>query len=71
DALYAFYEGFSSVLAKAEEPEEGMLLIAPTPTDIECPTCSRPMQIRTASTGVFMSYSGYALPPKERCKATI
>ena len=29
------------------------------------------MQIRTASTGVFLSCSGYALPPKERCKATI
>ncbi|GAA0834997.1 type I DNA topoisomerase [Marinomonas arenicola] len=71
EALNAFYQGFSSVLAKAEDPEEGMLLNAPTPTDIECPTCSRPMQIRTASTGVFMSCSGYALPPKERCKATI
>ncbi|MGU3844880.1 topoisomerase DNA-binding C4 zinc finger domain-containing protein, partial [Vibrio diabolicus] len=40
-------------------------------TDIECPTCSRPMGIRTASTGVFLGCSGYALPPKERCKTTI
>ena len=29
------------------------------------------MMIRTASTGVFLGCSGYALPPKERCKATI
>lgn len=29
------------------------------------------MQIRTASTGVFLGCSGYALPPKERCKNTI
>ena len=29
------------------------------------------MQIRTAGTGVFLGCSGYALPPKERCKSTI
>ena len=29
------------------------------------------LQIRTASTGVFLGCSGYALPPKERCKSTI
>ena len=29
------------------------------------------MMIRTASTGVFLGCSGYALPPKERCKATL
>jgi DNA topoisomerase-1 len=29
------------------------------------------MQIRTASTGVFLGCSGYVLPPKERCKSTI
>jgi DNA topoisomerase-1 len=44
---------------------------APTETDIACPTCGRNMQIRTASTGVFLGCSGYALPPKERCKTTI
>ena len=62
--LNAFYKDFSTVLAKAESPDDGMMLNEPTPTDIECPTCSRPMQIRTASTGVFMSCSGYALPLK-------
>ena len=29
------------------------------------------MMIRTAGTGVFLGCSGYALPPKERCKNTI
>jgi DNA topoisomerase-1 len=29
------------------------------------------MQVRTASTGVFLGCSGYVLPPKERCKHTI
>ena len=29
------------------------------------------MQIRTASTGVFLGCSGYSLPPKERCKSTL
>ena len=29
------------------------------------------MTVRTASTGVFLGCSGYALPPKERCKTTI
>ena len=36
---------------------------APTDTDIECPKCGRHMQVRTASTGVFLGCSGYALPP--------
>ena len=43
----------------------------PTMTDIACTECGRPMQVRTASTGVFLGCSGYALPPKERCKSTI
>ncbi|MGU0160259.1 topoisomerase DNA-binding C4 zinc finger domain-containing protein [Escherichia coli] len=40
-------------------------------TSIDCPTCGRKLGIRTASTGVFLGCSGYALPPKERCKTTI
>lgn len=68
-----FFSDFSQQLEQAEkDPEEGgmqpnqMVL-----TSIDCPTCSRPMGIRTASTGVFLGCSGYALPPKERCKQTI
>jgi len=48
-----------------------MRLNAPTETDIECTTCGRNMQVRTGSTGVFLGCSGYALPPKERCKSTM
>ncbi|ALV92134.1 MULTISPECIES: type I DNA topoisomerase [Pantoea] len=71
--LDSFFSDFSQQLGQAEkEPEEGgmqpnqMVL-----TSIDCPTCSRQMGIRTASTGVFLGCSGYALPPKERCKQTI
>ncbi len=67
-----FYSEFSGLLAKADEPEpQGMQPNEPTMTDIECDKCGRPMQVRTASTGVFLGCSGYALPPKERCKNTI
>ncbi|WP_067219865.1 type I DNA topoisomerase [Marinomonas gallaica] len=69
--LNSFYADFSKTLNKAEAVDGGMAPNEPTPTDIPCPTCERPMQIRTASTGVFLSCSGYVLPPKERCKATI
>jgi len=69
--LNDFYEGFTSQLAKAEDKDKGMRGNDPTDTDIECPKCGRPMQIRTASTGVFLGCSGYSLPPKERCKSTI
>ncbi|GAB7268462.1 hypothetical protein DZS_31160 [Dickeya ananatis] len=71
--LDEFFAEFSKQLETAElEPDEGgmkpnqMVL-----TSIDCPTCSRQMGIRTASTGVFLGCSGYALPPKERCKTTI
>ena len=72
-ALDSFFSDFSAQLEKAEQdPEQGgmrpnqMIL-----TSIDCPTCGREMGIRTASTGVFLGCSGYALPPKERCKTTI
>lgn len=66
-----FYDDFRKKLTAAEDVEKGMRANSPTDTDIECPKCGRPMQIRTASTGVFLGCSGYALPPKERCKSTI
>lgn len=69
--LNVFYKDFIKRLAVAENSDGGMRLNAPTVTDIECPKCSREMTIRTASTGVFLGCSGYALPPKERCKETI
>ncbi len=69
--LDTFYDGFSDRLVEAANPEDGMRPNEPTDTDIECPKCSRHMQIRTASTGVFLGCSGYALKPKERCTQTL
>ncbi|BFM06980.1 type I DNA topoisomerase [Halioxenophilus aromaticivorans] len=65
-----FYEDFSKRLSEAQDVDNGMRANSPTDTDIPCETCGRDMQIRTASTGVFLGCSGYALPPKERCKST-
>ncbi|ATJ83180.1 type I DNA topoisomerase [Halomonas beimenensis] len=70
ELLDAFYAEFREELAEAES-EDGMRPNQPVPTDIDCPSCGRKMQIRTASTGVFLGCSGYNLPPKERCKTTI
>ncbi len=66
-----FYKKFRKQLDAAQQADGGMRDNEPTSTDIPCPQCGRPMQIRTASTGVFLGCSGYALPPKERCKSTI
>ena len=68
--LDTFYGGFSRKLAAAARPD-GMRPNAPTETGIACTACGRPMQIRSASTGVFLGCSGYALPPKERCTQTV
>ncbi|SEQ43238.1 DNA topoisomerase-1 [Rosenbergiella nectarea] len=71
--LDTFFGDFSQQLTQAEkDPAEGGM--QPNPmvlTSIDCPTCERAMGIRTATTGVFLGCSGYALPPKERCKQTI
>ena len=71
--LDEFFVDFSEQLETAEkDPEEGgMRPNQMVMTSIDCPTCGRKMGIRTASPGVFLGCSGYALPPKERCKTTI
>ena len=71
--LNEFYEDFEKKLSIAEKsPEEGgMRLNQAVPTDIGCAKCDRPMNVRTASTGVFLGCSGYSLPPKERCTGTM
>ncbi len=73
DVLDEFYKNFTEQLALADQPVEdgGMRSNEPVITDIDCPTCGRKMGIRTASTGVFLGCSGYALPPKERCTTTM
>ena len=71
--LNQFFKDFSQQLSTAEldELEGGMKPNSLVLTNIDCPACARKMAIRTASTGVFLGCSGYALAPKERCKTTI
>ena len=71
NVLDEFYGDFKKKLEVASDSVNGMRANTPTLTDIACRDCARPMTIRTASTGVFLGCSGYALPPKERCKATV
>ncbi|WP_343596826.1 type I DNA topoisomerase [Acinetobacter sp.] len=66
-----FYGDFKKRLNTAQG-ETGMRRNQPIEVpDVHCPECSRPMQIRTGTTGVFLGCSGYNLPPKERCKGTL
>jgi DNA topoisomerase-1 len=69
--LNEFYGDFSARLEEAGDPQRGMRANEPTDTDIPCERCGRHMQIRNASTGVFLGCSGYSLPPKERCTHTV
>ena len=71
DVLDRFYSDFSLKLTAAKDSSTGMRQNTPSDTNIECSVCGRHMMIRTAGTGVFLSCSGYALPPKERCKHTV
>lgn len=71
ELLDEFYRDFVKKLQKAQAEDGGMRANSPTETDIVCDKCGRNMQIRTGSTGVFLGCSGYALPPKERCKNTM
>ena len=68
--LDAFYEDFSQRLQTAGATE-GMRPNQPITTAVRCDDCGRPMQVRTASTGMFLGCSGYALPPAERCTRTM
>ncbi|MES2662057.1 MAG: type I DNA topoisomerase, partial [Pseudomonadota bacterium] len=69
--LNDFYGDFKTKLKTASLEDTGMRTNRPVDVDIVCPTCGRQMQVRTASTGIFLGCSGYALPPKERCTTTI
>ena len=67
-----FYAGFSKKIdLAAGDTDDAMRANSTVEIDFPCEKCSRPMQIRTASTGVFLGCSGYSLPPKERCKETL
>ncbi|MBU0926404.1 MAG: type I DNA topoisomerase [Spirochaetes bacterium] len=71
EVLDDFYGDFRRKLERADSDSGGMRPNAPVEIALPCPSCARPMQIRTASTGVFLGCSGYALPPKERCTKTM
>ncbi len=68
EALDRFYRRFKKDLSRAAVE---MAPSQPTRTESPCGVCGRPMMIRTARTGVFLSCSGYDLPPKQRCKNTV
>ena len=65
--LDTFYQAFKKQLAYAALH---MRRNQPVATDLPCPSCGRPMNVRVASTGVFLSCSGYDLPAEEQCKTT-
>ena len=72
--LNEFYQEFSSHLQKAALPsgEGGMKENSPMDVnEISCPKCSRNMQLRSGSTGLFLGCHGYQLPVKERCTQTL
>jgi DNA topoisomerase I len=68
DTLDGFYKPFKARLLSVEKDLDA---VHPVPTPICCPDCQRPMAIKFARTGVFLSCSGYGLPPKERCSKTM
>ena len=69
--LDEFYGDFSGKLVAARADFGGLRANEPTETNLPCPKCGRLMQIRTAGSGVFLGCSGYALPIKQRCTATL
>ncbi|TAM91544.1 type I DNA topoisomerase [bacterium] len=64
ELLRQFYGPFATALATAEE-RLPRLKIEDEPTDEICPTCGRPMVIKTGRFGRFISCSGYP-----ECKTT-
>ncbi len=68
ETLDGFYKPFK---ARLLDVEQSLDAVQPVPTPIPCPDCARPMAIKFARTGVFMSCSGYGLKPKERCTKTL
>ena len=70
--LNDFYVNFNHKLEEAKYGQSAMKPNIPIEVKgIKCKKCNKEMQIRHASTGVFLGCSGYNLPPKERCKETI
>lgn len=69
--LDAFYLDLSDKL-KVASGVDGMRKNSPVTIDcVACTACQRPMQVRTASTGVFLGCSGYTLTNVNQCKKTM
>ena len=68
EELDKFYKDFIIALEKAED---NMISNKALNTEISCPQCSRKMQIRNASTGMFLGCSGYTEQDKDQCKKTM
>ena len=67
--LDEFYKDFKQQVQNADKK---MRRNEPVKVDeITCSSCGKPMMVRSARTGVFLSCSGYDLPEKERCKQTV
>jgi len=67
--LDEFYKEFKQ---QVEDADDKMRRNEPVKVaEITCSACGKPMMVRSARTGVFLSCSGYELPVKERCKQTI
>lgn len=71
--LDEYYADFKVKLERADgmNGAEGMRPNDPVIVDIDCPDCGRKMNVRTGSTGMFLSCSGYILPKAEQCKKTM
>ncbi len=69
--LDEFYRDFTGQLARAEAKDGGMRANKPTEVDVDCPKCGRRMQLRNASTGVFLGCSAYGLPGDGKCRSTM
>lgn len=71
EVLDAFYKDFDEKLTVAAGLDSGMKKNSGVVTGMKCPDCARNLQVKTASTGIFLGCEGYALPEKERCRKTI
>ncbi len=66
-----FYADFRDKLELADQKSGGMRSNTPTTIELPCPDCTRPMQVRTAASGIFLGCSGYSEPEPDRCRTTI
>lgn len=70
--LDQFFTNFTAQLEQAEKTESqgGMKVNSAIKVNLACPKCSRAMHIKVASSGIFLSCSGYEVK-EDQCKTTI